>query len=740
MSDIGMGMPMQATPEFPLAESISLVQDDQSTPPAPPPTHREPRSSRALQEELALNADPQDPELVRTIRRQRPGVPARMQQLLQKSDAVQAASWLERDPAKAARVQVALEQLSARHPKGWVGVQSDVARLDHAATTGRLSGGAAAAWSKLMSGSADEDVMQSIVATGDALDLDVDDDLGVGPFGKVARVDVVAGNPAVVVEYPVAPSMELINFGLLAEQSDARVGKLIALAGDEIVEDPDEVEVAQAVFGTSKITEVPKAARFAINDLLDRWGEPGEVAKTLVAGWRRTRRIGDIDIPDDDGPNPLGSALSGLVHPAAMVKPSGLTEMMLSIDGPALGEIRSASGTTVVADVTPESSRLLNHLYPAIQGRDGKARWLPVNPMPVKDPRRVTARLTAPDATVDEWMNSELVDGHPLTHPGDRIVFETDKTVPDWYGSARRIGKALSESPELRIEPVNLSEWSEDRLLHDKASPLRTHLFGMFVQPDGSADIQFGKTAEALAEIADASGLPFVSNTGVYPEDAEIPDTLMVNGIAVPWRDYSDELGDPTITYRAGRISDRFMLEPRPDQLATAAKSLMELGATAVSVYTAQENVDGFERVSEHLVSDGVSTRAYRTRHHDPADPSAGFVWVPAGSRGITPPDVTPPPPSYEMAARVQSPLVVTVGNETVRTFTVGEYGFIPTSDDSLDNSQVVVRNTGQRAVISVPDGQLEAAIAAAQMVRRAGYTKRIVLQGEQDWVFSDGA
>ncbi|MFP5331783.1 MAG: hypothetical protein ACLGHX_05425, partial [Acidimicrobiia bacterium] len=507
----------------------------------------------------------------------------------------------------------------------------------------------------------------------------------------------------------------------------------------------DEVEVAQAVFGSSKLTETPKAARFAINDLLDRFGDPEEVKKALVAGWRKTRQIGDVDMPDGDGPNMLSAAISGALHPLASVRPTGLSEAALTASGPDLGEIRTSDGqTAVVAPEGPETGRLLNHLYPALKGRDGKPRWLPIKPVMAKDPRRFTAAVTAPDAVVDEWLNSDLIDGHPLTQPGDRIVFEHDGTVPQWYGSSRRLGKVVSEQPELRIEPVDLSDWSEDRLLYDRNSPLRTHLFGMFVHIDGTADLQFGKTAEDLQEIADASGLPFVSNVGVYPEEAELPDIVTVDGMSIRWRDYSDDAGDASITYKTGVTRERLELQPRPDQLASVAKSLMELGATNVSVYTTQPQVEGFERVSEHLVSDGVTTRSYRTRHHEVTDPAAGYVWVPAGTRGITPGDVAPPQTPYRNGSPdgaemvVQSPLVVKVGDETVRTFTVDEYGFIPTPEGAAPAGAVVVRNTGQRVTISAPDGQLDAAVNAAHMVRRAGYGKRIVIQGEQDWLFSE--
>ncbi len=379
-------------------------------------------------------------------------------------------------------------------------------------------------------------------------------------------------------------------------------------------------------------------------------------------------------------------ALNGRRQPLVM------PTKILQVDGDGLASAAMPDGTVAhIAEITDEAAAHLREYYPAVLGRDGLPRWAPVTPRRVQSIGQVRSSL-APHlgARGEAYLNGDLqrFGSHPVLDGSTTITYDLPDGAPEprLRGlKPQAIGRVEVDEPEFRLDklgPEDLTPQSFDETLKTHAwatisaerpgmdavaskranNKLRSELLRRGYKPVEAQGVYKGESEPSFLvvgiepEDARALGSTFdqesvLTNHGLLYSDGRIeppgPDgstRVVIGGQEIEFTG-DQYLAEPGYTpsmpmRRTTRVRRKMAVKVSPGRtgLVETAEELEAKGAQNVSIYTNRPSLDmneygvvngkSWQRATEHVYTDGVSTYALRTTNPYITAPNAGFVFT----------------------------------------------------------------------------------------------------------------
>jgi hypothetical protein len=386
-----------------------------------------------------------------------------------------------------------------------------------------------------------------------------------------------------------------------------------------------------------KLSQVATATEKVADDLTVGAGRVSTVYTADDGVWLT------VDFPrggSDTLPMSLSGKPSRALPPATLDWPAG--EGITAFAGP--------SDVVYAADADDETDFQLRQLRPGPAGKDGKPRWVAVQPLPVRSHTAVEGVTAGTEGAV---VDAYLADGYPGTKGGDWIVWDVPADAKGWRepafmkGKSRRItGGVASTGPEYPLTPLPREKVPDPRALTARLDDTAWAIFEAQGDPASTSHLvsrlkrQGFDPIEATQDSGRKSWLVFGvdpdtahqlspkrtvwTNSGASRDDEPRTFHIRTAGGTVSFQP-DGSLSAPGIP-RAQRRVDRWAFQVDPDQakrLAGFASNLEAVGAQNVSIYSREHSIEGFEPAREYLYSDGISTRVVRTASKRVGDSNA---------------------------------------------------------------------------------------------------------------------
>jgi hypothetical protein len=286
--------------------------------------------------------------------------------------------------------------------------------------------------------------------------------------------------------------------------------------------------------------------------------------------------------------------------------------------------------------------------FPAVEGERG-ARWMSVRPVIVRDPASVQAAATRnPTAQVDVHLGV-----YPGLLPYDSLVFDMDQPNQRIQQlGATRLGRGIAQGPKLSPRPVTGTDLIDVSAANKFLDETMWAVFPGDAKLNARYDripVTSGSRTGVLvfgitpAEAAEVSAYAFV-NDGIATRNDDYDDIVdaEMEGDETDWT-FTTADGDivrlgsnleesPLIVERRSKPVDRWHM-PIDERARPYVQGLADhfetVGAANLRAYLSTPQVDGFERVREHVYGDGGSGYTV-ARTADPVigDPNGLPVWV----------------------------------------------------------------------------------------------------------------